>query len=148
MLDEIIEASKNKDSGTPKKLQTEELISLLEEFTKKCDAEKIQIEDRLQRESNGAKVKVNYFIITEYDEEKEATGRFFVAYIREPHILNSVRALDMMYANKIHEAGYFLFDTCVLKESSPEVHQDKYKLGLLPGIALLVDTQAPELKKN
>lgn len=148
MPDEIIEENQV-NQKTSVKLETEDLLRMLEEFSKKCDAEKIQIEDRLQRENNGAKIKVNYFIITEYDRDtKEATGRFFVAYIREPHILNSVRALDMMYSNKIHEAGYFLFDACVLKESSPEVHQDKYKLGLLPGIALLVDTQAPELKKN
>ena len=139
---------KPESASDKKKIETEELLSMLEDFTKKCDAEKIRIEERLKNENNGVNVKVNYFIITEYDEDKEATGKFFVAYIREPHILNAVRALDMMWANKVHEAGYFLFDTCVLKESSPEVHIDKYKLGLLPGIALLVDTQSPELKKN
>lgn len=93
-----------------------------------------------------AKVSFEYFL-----ERKDgvSTGKVFVAYVQQPHILAAAKCMDMLMAKNFYQAGSMMWDTMVLPESDIEVKTDgKYKLGLEGRLGFLLEVQAPEDKKK
>lgn len=120
----------------------------------------LDTKDLIQKEIDGFEKKrielekthgaIKMYTFTEKDDKGEKTGKVFVGYLKQPHILAAARALDLVAAEKYNEAGIMLWDACFLeKESSREVSEiQKYKLGLVPYVGLQIDAVAPDIKKN
>ena len=96
--------------------------------------------------SKKSKISFEYFLER---EGGEPTGKVFVAYVQQPHILAAAKCMDMLMAKNFYQAGSMMWDTMVLPESDIEVKTDgKYKLGLEGRLGLLLEVQAPEDKKK
>jgi hypothetical protein len=113
------------------------LDDILEMYQKKADELTV---------SNKAKVTYEYFLER---ENGNPTGKVFVAYVKQPHILAAAKCMDMIISKNLYQAGAMLWEICVLPESDSEVKVDgKYKLGLEGRLGLLLEVQAPEDKKK
>ena len=76
-------------------------------------------------------------------------GEIFVAYIRQPQLINAGQIYDKLFKSGKFEAGLFAFDAMVLKsESSPEVEDYSIKLGLAWRIAEFILIKLPDHKKK
>lgn len=126
----LIEGSENEYEG-------KSLEDILKEYQDKADALSLTYK---------SKVSFEYFL--EREGEKK-TGRVFVAYLKQPHILAAAKCMDMLMAQNFYQAGSMMWETMVLQESDIEVRTDgKYKLGLEGRLGLLLEVQAPEDKKK
>lgn len=135
----------NSKQKSNQELFDEKVLAFEEECKKRCDSISKEIAIR-EKMANNPKVHYEYWI---KNEEKDPNKiEFIVAFIREPHILNTIQAMDLLVAGKLHQAGYNLFDVCVLKDSSPEAFDDKYKVGLCMKLGLLLDVANPAEKKS
>lgn len=87
---------------------------------------------------------------TDKDGNELPEEEFVVAYIREPHFLAAAKAFDALSNGRPAEAGGILWSSCVLLgngESSKEIEQTKYRIGLQCKIGLSLDVIMPDKKK-
>ena len=76
-------------------------------------------------------------------------GEIFVAYIRQPQLINAGQIYDKLFQNGKFEAGLFAFDSMILtKHSSPEVENYSIKLGLAWRLAEFISVKLPDHKKK
>lgn len=74
----------------------------------------------------------------------------YVAYIRTPSLIPSIRAFDFLSAGKAFEAGFQLFENVFIAEESDKMfdEDEAMKIGLCGKIGLLLKAKYPEAKKN
>lgn len=130
--------NKKLKEGSETEYEGQDLDDILNEF--KENAAKL---------SEQKKSKVDYEYFLEKDSNGNKTGKVFVAYIQQPHILAAAKCMDMLMAKNFYQAGSLMWDVMVLPETDTEVKVDgKYKIGLQGRLGLLLEVQAPEDKKK
>jgi len=91
------------------------------------------------------------------DKKKPVTFEYFiegddiyVAYLRTPPLLPSIRAFDFLSAGKAFEAGFQLFESVFIPEDSDKIveEDESMKIGLCGKIGLLLRATYPQAKKN
>ena len=76
-------------------------------------------------------------------------GEIYVAYIRQPQLINAGQIYDRLFKSGKFEAGLYAFDSMVLlKHSSPEVENYDIKLGLAWRLAEFISVKLPDHKKK
>ena len=76
-------------------------------------------------------------------------GEIYVAYIRQPKLINAGQIYDKLFKTGKFEAGLYAFDGMVLlKHSSPEVENYDIKLGLAWRLAEFISVKLPDHKKK
>lgn len=80
----------------------------------------------------------------------EESGEVYVAYIKKPNLIASVKAMDMVSQRQSFGAGLMLFPICFLsKESDSEFEtKDSWKIGICAKLGMGIDVDFPDLKKK
>jgi hypothetical protein len=116
-------------------LSQEEIASLIEGFEKKA-----------QELSTKLRTTVRFETFTYTNDDKQVTD-VKVAYVRQPHNMVAVKAMDALVHERYYEAGNILFPSCFMEDESDKL-SDNEKLGLIGQIGFLLDIKVPDLKKN
>jgi hypothetical protein len=82
--------------------------------------------------------------------EGEESGEVYVAYIRKPNLLASVKAMDMVSQRQSFGAGLMLFPVCfIAKDSDLEFEtKDSWKMGICGKLGMGIEIDFPDIKKK
>lgn len=80
----------------------------------------------------------------------EESGEVYVAYIKKPNLLASIKAMDMVSNRQSFGAGLMLFPICFIKAESDQEFdtKDAWKMGICAKLGLGIDVDFPDLKKK